>query len=78
MSILDFGTVQAAAEINTDGAKLGAMASLYTPSFSFDIGEVTITLDGHFGSIGAYADAGINGFSLGGSLGWGLSLSVKW
>ena len=78
LSILDFGTVQAAAEINRNGAKIGAMASLYTPSFSFDVCGITISLDGHIGSVGAYADAGPTGFSLGGALGCGFGLSIEW
>ena len=78
LSILDVGTVKAAAEINSNGVQIGAMASAYTPSFSFDIFGVQISISGHVGSVGLYGEFGKSGFSFGGAAGCGFSLSVGW
>lgn len=78
LSLLDFGHAQAAMGWNGSKLELGAMASIWTPSITWSIGNVDISLCGHVGSVGGTINIGENGIKVGASGGWGVSLSIEW
>ena len=75
LSLFDIGHIEAGAEIKDKNLKFGALASVWSPSFSFSIGKFSI-------DIGAEVGAGFkkvnNGFSLFGAYGFGGSLTFSW
>lgn len=78
LSLLDFGHAEAGAEIKNGDIKFGALASIWSPSFSFSIGKLSIDIGAEVGAVGAGFKKVNNGFSLFGAYGFGGSLSFSW
>ena len=78
LSLLDFGTLQASAEFKNNQLSVGAMVSAWTPSLSFKVWDVNITLSAHVGSFGGHLTAGPNGFKADGAAVFGGGISVSW
>ena len=78
LSLLDFGHAEISAEVKNNQASLGAIASIWSPSFSIKILGITVELGAEVGAIGASIEAGVNGFKANGAYGYGVSLSVSW
>ena len=57
---------------------VGALASIWSPSFSFDIFGVTIEIGAEVGAIGAGVDVGKKGFKAKGAYAFGFSIGVSW
>ena len=78
LSLLDFGHAEASAEISSaNGVSFGALASIWSPSFSFSIGNVSIEIGAEVGAIGAGRTKIENGVSFYGAYGIGGSVSVS-
>ena len=78
LSLLDFGHAEVSAEFFDGNLSVGAFASIWSPSVSFDIFGVRIELSVEVGAIGADLDVGAGGFSAKGAYLWGLGLSIDW
>ena len=82
LSLLDFAHVEAGLEVKDGKLNMGAMASIWSPSFSLSIGKVSVEIGAEVGAIGAVAESGI---SLGireiegtVALGIGFTINVSW
>ena len=78
LSLFDFGHAEIGAEFKNNQLNISALASAWSPSFSFSIFGIEFEIGAEVGSVGADINVGLNGFSVAGSLGLGLSLSIKW
>ena len=78
LSLLDFGHAEAGAEIKNGDIMFGALASVWSPSFSFSIGKLSIEIGAEVGAVGAGFKKVNNGFSLFGAYGFGGSLTFSW
>lgn len=78
LSLLDFGHAEAGAEIKNGDIKFGVLASIWSPSFSFSIGKLSIDIGAEVGAVGAGFKKVNNGFSLFGAYGFGGSLTFSW
>ena len=76
--MLDFGHAEAGAEIKNGNVKVGALASIWSPSFSFSIGKLSIDIGAEVGAAGAGFKKVNNGFSLFGAYGFGGTLIFSW
>lgn len=78
LSLLDFGHAEASAEIKDGQLSVGAMASIWSPSVSFNLFGLTIELGLEVGSVGGSIDLGSGGLgvSVGGPV--GVSFGVSW
>ena len=77
LSLLDTGHVEVGAEIKDGNIKIGALASAFSPSISFTIGKVSITLGVEAFAIGAGFKKVENGISLSGAFLFGGSISFS-
>ena len=77
LSLFDFGHAEASAEIESGSFSFGAMASVWSPSLSFEIFGTTVELEAEVGSVGGGISMGSDGASIGGSFLFGAKLSLK-
>ena len=77
-SLFDFGHAEAGAEIKNGDIKFGALASIWSPSFSFSIGKLSVDIGAEVGAVGAGFKKVNNGFSLFGAYGFGGSFTFSW
>ncbi len=77
-SLFDFFHLEATAEMKDGHLSLGALASLWSPSLSFKIGNITIEIGAEIGAIGRTLEVGPKGFEVGKSDVLGFNLSVTW
>ena len=78
LSLFDFGHAEAGAEIKNRNVNFGALASIWSPSFSFSIGKFSIDIGAEVGAIGVGFKKVSNGFSFSGAYGFGGSLTFSW
>ena len=78
LSLLDFCHAEVSAEMKNGQVSVGALASIWSPSFSVTFFGVTIELGAEVGAIGAGIDIGKKGFKAKGAYAFGASLSVSW
>ena len=78
LSLLDFGHAEVSAEMSDGQVSVGALASIWSPSFSVTFFGVTIEVGAEVGAIGAGIDIGKKGFKANGAYAFGVSLSVSW
>lgn len=78
LSLLDFGHVEAGAEYKDDNVKLGALASVWSPSVSFSIGKFSVNIGAEVCAIGVGFKKVDKGFSFSGAYGFGGSLTFSW
>ena len=76
-SLFDFGHAEAGAEIKNGDIKFGALASIWSPSFSFSIGKLSVDIGAEVGAVGAGFKKVNNGFSVFGAYGFGGSLTFS-
>ena len=76
--MFDVGHAEVAAEIENGQAKVGAVASAWSPSVSLDLFGINIELGVEVGSVGAYVTAGSSGFSGTFAALLGFSIEVEW
>jgi RHS repeat-associated protein len=77
LSLLDLGHVEASAEINKKGISLGAIASVWSPSISFELFGFDIEIGTEIVSVGAEVEVKSSGISGKGAWGWGISFSIS-
>ena len=78
LSLLDIGHAEVAAEFKNGELSVGAFISAWSPSVSFNIGKVNITLSFELLSFGGDLNVSKQSFEAKGAWGWGLGLSVNW
>ena len=78
LSLFDLGHAEASLGIEDYHFSAGAMASLWTPSISFSVGIIDITIEGHVGSVGFTAELGRKGVKIGAAEGYGASIAISW
>ena len=78
LSLLDFGHAEVSAEMKDGQVSIGALASIWSPSFSVTIFGVTVEIGAEVGAIGVGIDVGKKGFKAKGAYAFGASLSVSW
>ena len=78
LSLFDLGHAEAGAEIRNGNVKFGALASIWSPSFSFTIGKFKIELGAEVGAVGAGFKKVDNGFSLFGAYSVGGFVTFSW
>ena len=82
LSLLDFGHAEAGLEYKDGDFNVGAMASIWSPSFSIKIFGRTIEISTEVGSIGASTSgefsAGNNKVEVGVAIGFGVTISYSW
>ena len=78
LSLLDFGHAEVSAEIKDGQLSVGALASIWSPSISFNLFGLTIEFGAEVGAVGFDVDVGSG--KIGGKLagGLGLSFSISW
>ena len=78
LSLLDFGHAEISAEMKDSQVSVGALASIWSPSFSVTFLGITIEVGAEIGAIGAGIDIGKKGFQAKGAYAFGASLNVSW
>ena len=78
LSLLDFGHAEAGLEIKDGELNAGAFASIWSPSFSFEIFGVSIEIGAEVGAVGGSVNLDSGGFSAKAAYGWGISLDIDW
>ncbi len=82
LSLLDFGHAEAGVELKNKRLSASAFASIWSPSFSFDVFGITFEIGAEVGSIGGTTkgsfSTGFDGFEIGLSIGFGLTIGASW
>ena len=76
VSLLDFGKAELGADFSHGNVNLTAMASIWSPSISFKVWDISITLSAHIGSIGGGYKREPNYFNLNLALGVGPGVTI--
>ena len=78
LSLLDFFHADASAQLKDGQLSIGALASIWSPSFSFDLWGLTIKIGVEVGAVGAGIDVGSKSFNIKGAYLAGFSISLSW
>lgn len=78
LSLLDLGHAEIGAELENGNLYVGAFASAYSPSVTFDIFDIKIEIGAEVGAIGGKLNVDTTGFSAKAAYGWGISLNIDW
>ncbi len=78
LSILDVGTAKVSLGYENDELDISAMASIWTPSVTIKVWDISITLSGHVGSVGGHLNLGNGKFKAEAAYGYGVGISVDW
>ena len=78
LSLLDFGHAEANLKLDKDGTKIGALASIWSPSITFNFWLIEISYEVEVGAIGIGYERDISSIKFGGSLGLGSALKISW
>ena len=78
LSLFDLGHAEISAEVKNGDLSLGAKASIWSPSISFELFGFTIELGAELGSVGGEINTSKNGFQFSASSGWGISFGISW
>ena len=79
LSFLNCGVIELGASAGlTDGINLSALASLWTPAMSFNMGMCNLSFNFHVGSYGVVAKVQRGHIELGLASQFGMSISLDW
>ena len=80
LSLLDFGHLEIGAEFDNGKIKLSAFASIYSPSISFNLGNIKVEISLGLGAYGLDFEFDQSGKKINGKFasGWGLGFSFDW
>ena len=78
ISLLDFGHAELTAQITNNGIEVNALASIYSPSTSFEIFGCTIEVGVEVGAVGGGFSVKSNKFSAGIAAIFGFNINISW
>ena len=76
LALLSFGTTEVSTTLTKEQLHLCAMASIWTPSVTYQIGGLEISFTANVGSIGREFSLGLDGITIGGAAVIGYTLSI--
>jgi hypothetical protein len=78
LSLLDFGHAEITANSDVDGFRIGALASIWSPSIAFDCFGANIEIGAEVGCVGRKYGFWNNGFEIKSGDAIGFSITVDW